>query len=158
MFNKWVNGSKKKVAVVVMSGVLAFGAFGGTTYAAYGDNWNTYIKNGVNKLYMLVFPEIEKATKDKQNAIIGQIKEDIRSNVASAKNEIERHKDKLIEQNQNELDKYYNDVKKQAESTKDEAVKIEKSSLEGIAKNSLEKAKSEIDKTIEGELKKIGSK
>ncbi|MGP4079901.1 hypothetical protein ACTWQL_08280 [Pseudalkalibacillus sp. R45] len=158
MFKKWMDQSKKKVVVVVMAGAVAIGAFGGTAYAAYGDSWNTYIKSGISQLYTLVFPEIEKATEDKQNEIVSKIKDDIRSNVQSAKSEIEKHKEKLIKENQNELDKYYKDVKKEAEATKNEAVKSGKSNLDEKAEESLTKAKDEIDKAIEAELKKNGSK
>ncbi|WP_261133539.1 V-type proton ATPase subunit E [Bacillus sp. Marseille-Q3570] len=158
MFKKWMEQSKRKVVVMVMAGTVIFGTFGGTAYAAYGDNWNTYIKNGISQLYTLVFPEIKKATEDKQNEIISKIKSDIRSNVQSAKGEIEKHKEKLIKENKNELDKYYEDVKKEAEATKNEAVKSGKSNLDEKAKDSLTKAKGEIDRAIEAELKKIGSK
>ncbi|WP_221568463.1 hypothetical protein [Alkalihalobacillus sp. TS-13] len=158
MFKKWMDQSKKRTVVIVMAGTVAFGAFGGTAYAAYGDSWNTYIKNGIIQLYTLVFPEIEKATEDKQNEIITKIKDDIRSNVQIAKSEIEKHKEKLIKENQSELDKYYKDVKKETEATKNEAVKAGKSNLDEKAEDSLTKAKGEIDKAIEAELKKIGSK
>jgi hypothetical protein len=154
LFKKWVNFSKKKTAGVVLAGTLAVGAFSGTAYAAYEKNWDDYIISGINELYQRAFPEIEKATEEKKNTIVDNIKIDIRTVMDDANDSINDYKQNLIEENMQELEQYYNDVKANVETTADGEIEEKKNELERKADESLEKAKQNINKEIEKELKK----
>lgn len=144
---------KKKVAGVVLAGGLALGSLGGVAYAS-SDTIAGLIQNGIDKLYTAVFPQIDNVAVEKKDSIITQISTDVQSTVADAIKTVVGYKDELIDQNNKELDNYYDGKKKEIEQGKHRVVDETKKKLKTKADKDLQDSKDAIDAAIQSELSK----
>lgn len=148
---KFFGLAKAKWLGVVLAGVVVFTSLGGAVYAANGD-WADLLRRGIDKIYTLVFPEIEERTEAKKESIIDRIKKDIRTIMKDTGKTIVKYRDDLIKRNEKELEDYYKEQKQVIKSTKDTIVQEKKEKLKQKADQELRESKEAIREEIEEEL------
>ncbi len=150
-----MNTGKKKLVGILIAGTLVLGTFGGTTYAAFGDNLEEYISHGIESLMSFIFPEIKEKTEAKEDEVTGKITTEMRSAGDYIYEQLVVYKDELIERNETELDKYYNTVSEKIKTANKTIVKDNKAEITAEADAQLAKSKQDIEKKMNAELEKV---